>query len=246
MEERGMFKFVTKAEYWSILDSGITSQMPKKFDWHLKSVQDAVALSHLHETTNSCLAEIGGGDSRVLSMLAKQNTCYNIEEFQGEGAGPKKEVRIPGVTNIKAKIGRFSESIKHEQFDAIFSISVVEHVVDKELVDFFRDCHRILKPSGLMIHLIDVYLEELDGDNKNASRRVLSYGSHLDNKFFAPVEIPLVLSEQDVYFRPSFVTNPDNVMYSWNQIAPQLKSKRERAQSCTLLMISRKILTPKE
>lgn len=38
-----MFRFVSKQEYWDIADSGILKDLPHKFDWHLKSIQDAIA-----------------------------------------------------------------------------------------------------------------------------------------------------------------------------------------------------------
>jgi len=254
-----MFRFVTKKEYWDIVDSNILDRIKTKPNylwdlksilkaiktkpnptWHLKSIQDAIAFSYLYKYSDKCIAEIGGGDSRVLPTLARKNICFNIEEFKGVGGGPKNEIRVKGITNILESVGNFPDSIKDEQFDAIFSISVVEHIPNKMLSDFFKDCHRILKPSGLMIHLIDVYLEDAAGDNSNVSRRVCNYGSFLNSKLFLPLEQPTITAEKDVYFLTSFATNPDNMMEEWNRLVPQLKNKRQISQSCTLLMVGRK------
>jgi cyclopropane fatty-acyl-phospholipid synthase-like methyltransferase len=235
-----MFRFVTKKEYWEVVDSGIIKDIPHKFDWHLKSIQDAIAFSFLNKMKNKSLAEIGGGNSRLLPFLAKTNSCYNIEEFKGMGGGPKQEIKLNGVINCLTNIGDFSDSIENEQFDVIFSISVVEHVSSEKLTDFFKDSYRILRPSGLMIHLIDVYLEDQLGNNKGSSERVLSYASFLDGTLFKPVEPPTILSEKEVVFSTSFATNPDNMMNQWNHSVPSLRGKRERAQSCSLLMVGRK------
>ena len=48
-----------------------------------------------------------------------------------------------------------------ESFDVVFSISVVEHVgTAEELAAFHEDQLRILKPGGMFIHAIDLYLED--------------------------------------------------------------------------------------
>ncbi len=238
-----MFKFVTKKEYWDVVDAGILDDIKDPPEWHLKSIQDAIAYSYLNQLVDRNIAEIGGGVSRILPTLSKKNTCYNIDEFKGTGGGPKSEICFEGVTNIPVLVGDFSQAISDEQFDVVFSVSVVEHVPDDKLSNFFEDCHRMLKPNGLMIHLIDVYLEDAAQNNKETIIRVMSYGSFLDVIHFSPLAQPEIVNEKDVMFSTAIATNPDNVMHSWNQLVPQLKQKRERSQSCTLLMAGRKVET---
>jgi hypothetical protein len=239
-----MFTFVTKRDYWRIVESGILQSIPKKSKSTLKSVQDAVAFSYLYKISNNCIAEIGGGYSRLLPFLSKRkkgNSCYNIDEFRGEGGGPQKEKKIRRVTNIRSKVGNYSKEIDDESFDIVYSISVVEHIPEKGLGDFFLDCHRILKKSGRMIHLIDVYLEDNFGDNEDTSRRVCLYKSFLQKNLFEPLQKPSILSENDVVFFTQFATNPDDTLARWNKTVPNLRDKREKAQNCTLLMIGRKV-----
>ena len=112
-----MLKFVTKEDYWSVLDQekvdqsmlsrlfdqmGKTTDFQKKIPWHLKSIQDSIALSYLQNCEELEIGEIGGGNSRVLPELCAKNTCYNIDEFLGAGSGPTKRRSINGVTNIFA------------------------------------------------------------------------------------------------------------------------------------------------
>jgi SAM-dependent methyltransferase len=182
------------------------------------------------------IAEIGGGDSRLLPVLAEKNYCYNIEEFKGVGQGPIQEISFQGVTNIHALVGDSHGSINNDEFDVIFSVSVIEHVPDDKLTDFFVDCHRILKPGGLMIHLIDIYLEDDHFGNTNVAKRIMLYRSFLDEKLFSPLSNPEINTEMDVRFSTKYATNPDNVMNVWNRVVPQLKNKREISQSCSLLM----------
>lgn len=255
-----MFQFVTKKEYWDVVDSGILNKIKTEtmfsrglksvvkairgknnLTWHLKSIQDAIAFKYLYKYSNVSIAEIGGGKSRVLPALVKNNTCFNIDAFKGVGRGHKKEIHLKGITNILSYVGDFSDSIIDEQFDVIYSISVVEHISNDKLNDFFKDCFRILKPSGLMIHLIDVYLEDATGDNRYAYSRICSYSSCFNSKLFTPLSEPIIKTEKDVCFSTSFATNPDNLMKEWNRLVPGLKNKREISQSCTLVMIGKKV-----
>ena len=238
-----MLKFVTKRDYWSI-DPQLISILPVKFEWHLKSVQDAVAFEKLRNVRGKRVAEIGGGDSRILLPLSKFNTCYNIEEFKGQGGGPNHEIKISNVSNIPAVVGDFNGLISANFFDIIFSVSVVEHVPFDKIKSFFEECHEMLIPGGIMIHLIDVYLEDDPVNNKNTVKLISQYRSafveeHMNKRVFKPFSNE-VIRNGDVRFSTSFATNPDNAMMKWNISAPGLKEKRTRAQSCTLIMMGTK------
>lgn len=222
-----------------MVDVGYERLIPKPEIWHLKSVQDLVALSVLQHCEDESIAEIGGGASRLLPFLAKRNQCANIEEFRGENGGPSSEIVIENVENISTKIGEFSELVESESFDTVFSISVVEHVGSDRLKGFFRDCHRILRPGGIMCHLIDIYLEDVNGDNRYASSRIELYREPFETGLFE-AKGDLLVSKEAV-FSTRYVTNPDNVMMLWNRSAPHLVEKRQCAQSCSLLMLGVKI-----
>jgi SAM-dependent methyltransferase len=235
-----MLKLVTKKDYWALEDAGICKEYPPNPHWHLKSIQDAVAWSYLRTARAQDIAEIGGGQSRLLHALDSSNRCYNIEPFEGVGQGPKQDFTVSGVTNLKVNVGSFSDVLQDNLFDLIFSVSVVEHVPTDGLPDFFADCHRILKPGGRMVHLIDLYLENADGDNARPRERCAGYVEAFREGLFqacGPMEIG---PPETVVFRTDLVTNPDDMMNRWNRSVPQLRDKRERAQSCTLLMVGSK------
>jgi SAM-dependent methyltransferase len=229
-----MLKFVTKEEYWNIEDKEILKKLPNKFQWHLKSIQDGVAFDSLHELKNKVIGEVGGGDSRILEYLCKNNSTYNIDYFEGEDGGPAGEVKIDKVTNIFAHLGEFSENLKDNFFDYLFSVSVVEHVPYREIPAFFEDCARILKPGGKMIHLIDAYLDEVD--NSYITSRIKSYQAIFDNKLFIPDGEYKLAENNMVAFKTDYASNPDNMMQVWNKSAPHLRPKRASSQSVTLLL----------
>ena len=145
------------------------------------------------------------------------------------------------MRNIYAFVGEFSQELSENSFDILFSVSVVEHVPDNNIADFITDCHRILKPGGQMIHLVDMYL----GPDRVAlnSVRAASYRSAFDSGLFEPAAEILVRSENDLEFKETYCTNPDNMMYKWNEVAPSLRSVREGTQSVSLSWIGRKSIS---
>ena len=236
-----MLRFVDKHLLWSIIDSGLASNVPPHpAGWHLKSIQDIVAYSYLHGRNGMTIGEIGGGTSRLLPVLARTNKCFNIEKFEGRGQGPTREHVIPGVKTVPAYVGESQGIIEDEFFDVIISISVVEHVPDKSLPDFYKDCRRILKRNGLMVHLIDVYIDDdRDGAwHRRTQSRVEHYRQpFVDSIFKSPDGDNFLLGPDDLRFSCSFATNPDSFMERWNRSVPKLRPRREVSQCCSLLQV---------
>ncbi|MAN45863.1 MAG: class I SAM-dependent methyltransferase [Alphaproteobacteria bacterium] len=230
-----MFDFVRKPTLWKAWDAGLDEKIKSRGEFHLKSIQDLVVYDMLKEVQGQTIAEIGGGDSRVLPQLAKQNTCFNVDTFEGAGNGPTKKSVFKGVKNIPVFLGEYSEKLAPQSFDIVFSISVIEHVPTKDLDNFLKDGLRVLKPGGLWLHAIDMYLE----DSPDAGRQRLfeRYRNWMKHPELTPVG--------DVYEGPpkfscDMATNPDHMMYQWGKISPKLIDLRQRAQSTSILLAARK------
>lgn len=108
-----MLKFVTKKEYWYVIDSGIMKGIPSTKLWHLKDIQDEIAYSNLYSLKDKCIAEIGAGNSRLLSTLSQDNKCYAIDEYKGQGNGPINPSDIDGVTTLNVMLGKQSPLISN-------------------------------------------------------------------------------------------------------------------------------------
>ena len=237
-EEFSLLRFVTKKEYWDAENKGVLDLMPQPNFWYLKTIQDVIALQQIKNLKGKIVAEIGGGDSRVLPVVKDNNYCFNIDEFKGSGNGPTEKTKIDGIENIYVNVGEFSPKLGDELFDIIFSISVIEHIPSNSLNDFFLDSVRILKPAGMIFHLIDVYNEDDDFNNKGLMQRISHY-----NKFFEIDAIESTgarIDENDIGFSCAYATNPDNILNSWNRMVPNLRPKRESSQSCSLLLMATK------
>jgi SAM-dependent methyltransferase len=235
-----MLQFVTKDRYWKILDDKIMDGIPGTPIWHIKDIQDAVALSHLFSLEGQDIAEIGAGNSRLLAALSKKNRCWAIDEYKGFGGGPRELPKLDNVHFVVTMVGQSRDVIPNESFDAIFSVSVVEHVETENLEAFFDDCHRILRKGGKMIHLIDLYLNDHLGDNNYEMVRIKSYLNIFHKGLFQSEGELHSDKIEDIFFRTSYATNPDNMMRIWNNLAPSLLEKRKKAQSCTIELVGLK------
>ncbi len=226
-----MFDFLRKEFLWRALDAGFLEELDQKLSYQLKTAQDLSIYNFLRDREGLDIAEIGGGSSRILRRLARKNRCVNIEKFEGRNAGPDREVEIEGVRNIKAYIGDFDPSVPEAVFDVAFSVSVVEHVVDERLEAFHEDLLRTLKPGGVFLHAIDMYVQ--NEPTEHAAKRLSAYRGMLDGERVAPLG---EVREVEAKFDCSMVSNPDNIMHGWNLYAPHLSELRQVSQNVSVII----------
>ncbi len=229
-------RFVSKTDIWSLQDPTARQTLAPSANWRLKSIQDAVTIERLSGTEGLDIGEIGGGDSRVLPLLAAKNRCFNIDPFDGSGGGLKDVVAMDDVTTIRGTVGEPLDW-PAASFDILFSISVIEHVPLAQTRAFFEDCARLLRPGGLMLHLIDFYLDDQGERNKHSAARIEHYRAAFD-AWLEPTGT--LIGPDGARFSCSFATNPDFIMQRWNAMKPALTETRSNAQSCALLMEGRK------
>ena len=259
-----MFAIISKADYWSYLKRGAlepltTSVADFRHDVarivrpgprsragtsRLKDIQDAFVLDSLAGIKSKTILELGGGDSRILRVLSKDNTCWNVDKLIGEGGGPIK-TRLPkSVRIVRDYMGNFNAGIPDNAFDYVISVSAIEHSPDSALPDVMRDSCRVLKPGGKMLHAIDVYLFDSLGQHKHADvvqRRIDLYKStpELTNGGLAWIEPPQI--DGSVTASASFAANHADEMYYWNYTSPVLSDVRAIAMSCSIRMAMTKV-----
>lgn len=233
-----MFDFIRKPELWRAWDEDLDSEIESTTRFSLKTIQDVVVYRRLREARGSHIAEIGAGHSRLLRTLAQTNTCISVEKFEGLGAGPSGEKKIPGVRNVPAYLGEMSAELEPASLDIVFSISVVEHVLEPDaLAAFHEDQLRILKPGGTFIHAIDMYIEAVP-----APQHVKRFEAYREWVTSTPSVAPVDhVYDGPFAFTPDLATNPDDMMYSWGRTAPSLIDLRQRAQSVSVLVAGRKL-----
>jgi hypothetical protein len=108
----------------------------------------------------SRILEIGGGDSRILRYFSEQHECWNIDKYEGIGAGPV-EFTSPHYRIVYDYIGEHSTELPDHYFDLVFSISALEHTPGESPAVYERilkDIHRVLKPKCPSFHCFDAVL----------------------------------------------------------------------------------------
>lgn len=229
-----MLDIIRKEDYFSWLNDGFYhDQRPR-----LKSAQDAFILSLLKGRKGLKIAEVGGGDSRVLKILSDDNECWNIDKFEGLGQGPTVINKVKGVRVVESYLGDFSKELPEGYFDCVFSISVIEHIQFDVLENFFKDIERILKPGGVTMHAIDLYLSD-DYLGENAWRKYLDI---LDKNCKSMALIGKVELAGDIKYHASMVSDPDINMWKRNNLVPKLAKMRETSQCVSLKVGWRKII----
>ena len=129
----------------------------------LKAYQDAFASAFIDQNvpiSGVKILEIGGGDSRVLSLFAGRHECWNIDKFAGLGSGPKSAPTNKQYRIVQDYMGNGNPELPDTYFDVVFSISALEHVPEETEVfkNILHDIDRVLKPGGYSFHLFDIVI----------------------------------------------------------------------------------------
>ena len=232
-----MLDFIRKTDFWEAMDAKLDQEIPGKLSFQLKTIQDLWVYSQICNESGKKIAEIGCGESRILPTMAQNNECFNIEKFEGADNGPSREIVIPSVENIKAFVGDFSSLIPDNTFDVLFSVSVVEHIEDKNFDSFFEDCIRILRPGGYMIHAIDIYVAD-EPLGYFSNRFEMYRNAVVDTAMVEPISKVI---QGPLKHSTDMASNPDQIMYGWKAIAPALDEIRQNSQNVSITMGAKKL-----
>jgi SAM-dependent methyltransferase len=236
-----MLDFIRKSQYFEWLDSygALRAKHASSSEYNLKDIQDHYAISRLSNSEGARILEIGGADCRVLREFSATNECWNAEKFEGLAGGPSRRIETAGVRNVSTYLGEFNAELPEDYFDVVFSISVVEHVTDAQLTNFFRDIARVLRPGGTTFHAIDLYVFDQEhwadsaaGYSRRRLEQYLSVPEAVGGELVW-MRSPAVTSAPG--FSCSFATNADREMYRWNRAVPVLAPIRSIAQSVSLM-----------
>ena len=157
------FSYATVRDYCQSLD-----ELPQltPMDGDLKNVQRPWAAKALlgHVPVPARLLEIGGGEPLVSGFLSELGYDVTlVDPYDGFGNGPTDYQRyveqFPNVKIIREYFRPGLESLLPHSFDAIFSISVLEHIPAEMLPACFDAIAEFLVPNGASIHCFDFILQ---------------------------------------------------------------------------------------
>jgi SAM-dependent methyltransferase len=140
--------------------------------------------------------EIGGGEPRVAAALTELGYEVTlVDPYDGAGNGPTEYERYvhqyPGVRILKDRFGAHLP-FDPASFDAIFSISVLEHLPPEEVTGVYAGLKKWLRPGGHSLHCVDSVIGGNDTE--------YHYG-----------QLKLILREQQLLAAPA--SAPDNGLY---------------------------------
>lgn len=110
------------------------------------------------------LLEIGGGEPIVSGFLAELGYDVTlVDPYDGAGNGPTDYERyvaaFPRVKIVREYFRPGITAFPPGSFDAIFSVSVLEHVPPDLLMGSFNAIAQFLSPNGASIHCFDFILQ---------------------------------------------------------------------------------------
>lgn len=131
-------------------------------DGDLKNVQRPWAVKTLLRSVMppATLLEVGGGEPAIANFLHQLGYKVTIiDPYDGSGRGPVEfdEYRrcYPAVTLVRERMRRDLRDTIIRQVDAVFSISVLEHLSAETISECFGGIAELLKPGGVSLHCFD-------------------------------------------------------------------------------------------
>jgi hypothetical protein len=125
------------------------------------------------------LLEIGGGEPIVSGFLSELGYDVTlVDTYDGFGNGPTDYQRyvelFPHVKIVREYFRPDLASLATGSFDAIFSISVLEHLPSPALSACFEAIAQCLSPGGLSVHCFDFILQGRgEADDLPQAERIL-------------------------------------------------------------------------
>ena len=222
-----MFYFSTVYEYLDYLDAPECTQLKLVTEpllGRLKDVQRPLAYQVIRQycPKGANILEAGAGVPLILEALRTSHgcKCTVADKYLGKGRGPNNGPQIaqahPNIRFVNSYVGEFDPSFPTASYDAVFSVSVLEHMNDTELAAFNEDCVRLVKPGGIIFHAVDI---SIDGPEDQDARFNLMARFLLDTRItpLVPDRIDtLVQARKDA----TVFTLAPTVWRRWKQINP--------------------------
>jgi hypothetical protein len=159
-------------------------------DGDLKNVQRPWAVKALLRSVPppARILEIGGGEPVVSGFLNELGYDVTlVDPYDGFGNGPTEyEAYVEAFPTVKIVRGYFEPHMQISppaSFDAVFSVSVLEHLPMEAAAKCFQAIGEFLAPGGASIHCFDFVLQGLAEEyDLTIARNILNQQAQLENR----------------------------------------------------------------
>jgi len=134
------------------------------------------------------LLEIGGGEPIVSGFLNELGYDVTlVDPYEGLGNGPTEYEKyvtcFPNVRIVRSYFEPHLQAFPPASFDAVFSVSVLEHIPMEAATKFFQAIREFLAPGGASIHCFDFVLQGIGEEHAlTTARNILSQQAQLENR----------------------------------------------------------------
>ena len=163
-----MYKIGTSEDLWYCREKYPAEFLDVFRNNSLKPLGHATVCRHIESSLANCseplnVLEIGhGGFSPTFEVFKNHDkvNLYGIDEYNENSAVSSAALatlrkKYENVTFHSGYIGAKSPPEMIEDFDIVYSVSVIEHIPVEDLKIFHAELKRILKPGGIQIHSYD-------------------------------------------------------------------------------------------
>lgn len=154
----GMFELASLNDLIALKQRHIDKLYPEEHQWGLKQFGTLFCYERLQGISGRFL-EVGVGQNRFFDANLPASIDYwGIDKsgFYDEKAFRHSASLRTRMTYVDGLLGDNSPDLPASSFDAVFSISVLEHTPVANINAACRDMHRVLKPGGIAIHTLDL------------------------------------------------------------------------------------------
>lgn len=172
-------------------------------DGDLKNVQRPWAVKALlrFAPPPARLLEIGAGEPAIASFLHQLGYDVTVvDPYDGSGRGPvefeKYQHDYPELRFVRDFMTRGLLDVLQARFDAVFSISVLEHLSAQALDQCFSGIDEVLRKQGVSLHCFDFVVRGLGQEHDqlhaqrvlNAQATLSGLGANLASELAAAME----------------------------------------------------------
>lgn len=157
-------------DHWSARDVSVLSarypgeHFPEGMTWGLKQFGNLFCLDAIRRSESKKVLEVGPGFAHYFERHLDPSVDYWLLDepgFYDEHVIGLANAQRTRSTFVKGLLGQPEHGLQANEFDCVFSVSVLEHIPNESIEAAAADIFRILKPGGWAAHSLDATSDDV-------------------------------------------------------------------------------------